>query len=87
MTLLRTYLVMAVLRGVATVMAVLVAITCVIEFVQQLNDVGTGDYGVQTALIYIALRVPQHVFQTLPCFIAVRPSRSCDDLQTAGTTY
>jgi len=66
MTLLRTYLVMAVLRGVATVMAVLVAITCVIEFVQQLNDVGTGDYGVQTALIYIALRVPRTVFQTLP---------------------
>ena len=45
MTLLRTYIVLAVLRGVATVMAVLIAVTCVIEFVGQLNDVGTGDYG------------------------------------------
>jgi lipopolysaccharide export system permease protein len=66
MTLLRTYLVMAVLRGVATVMAVLVTITCAIEFVQQLNDVGTGDYGLRTALLYIALRVPRTIFTTLP---------------------
>jgi lipopolysaccharide export system permease protein len=66
MTLLRTYLVMAVLRGVATVLAVLVAVTCVIEFVGQLNDVGTGDYGLQDALIYVGLGVPRTIFQTLP---------------------
>ena len=66
MTLLRTYIVLAVLRGVATVMAVLIAVTCVIEFVGQLNDVGTGDYGLQAALIYIGLRVPRTVFTTLP---------------------
>lgn len=66
MTLLRTYLVLAVLRGVATVLAVLVAVTCVIEFVGQLNDVGTGDYGLQDALIYIGLGIPGNVFTTLP---------------------
>ena len=66
MTLLRTYIVLAVLRGVATVMAVLVAVTCVIEFVGQLNDVGTGDYALQTALIYIGLRVPGRIFDMLP---------------------
>lgn len=66
MTLLRGYLAMAVLRGVGTVLAVLVAITCVIEFVGQLNDVGTGDYGLQQALTYIGLRVPRTVFTTLP---------------------
>jgi len=66
MTLLRTYIVLAVLRGVATVMAVLIAVTCVIEFVGQLNDVVTGDYGLQAALIYIGLRVPRTVFTTLP---------------------
>ena len=66
MTLLRTYIVLAVLRGVATVMAVLVAVTCVIEFVGQINDVGTGDYALQTALIYIGLRVPGRIFTMLP---------------------
>ena len=66
MTLLRGYLVMAVFRGVATVLAVLVAVTCAIEFVGQLNDVGTGDYDLQAALTYVALRVPRTIFTTLP---------------------
>jgi lipopolysaccharide export system permease protein len=66
MTLLRTYLVMAVFRGVATVLAVLVAVTCAIEFVGQLNDVGTGDYNLQAAVTYVGLRVPRTIFTTLP---------------------
>lgn len=66
MMLLRAYLVKAVLRGVATVLAVLVAVTSVIEFVNQLNDVGTGDYGLQQALTFIALRIPRTIFITLP---------------------
>ena len=66
MTLLRGYLVMAVFRGVATVLAVLVVVTCAIEFVQQLNDVGTGDYDLQAALTFVGLRVPRTVFVTLP---------------------
>ncbi len=66
MTLLRLYLVKAVFRGVATVLAVLVAVTCAIEFVGQLNDVGMGDYDLQAALTYIALRMPRTIFNTLP---------------------
>jgi lipopolysaccharide export system permease protein len=66
MMLLRVYLVKAVLRGVATVLAVLVAVTSVIELVGQLNDVGTGDYGLQQAVLYIALNIPRTIFTTLP---------------------
>lgn len=66
MTLLRTYLAFAVLRGVATVLIVLVAVTSAIEFVGQLNDVGTGDYGLKTALTFVGLRVPRTIFVTLP---------------------
>jgi lipopolysaccharide export system permease protein len=65
-TLLRGYLVMAVFRGVATVLAVLVVVTSAIEFVGQLNDVGTGDYNLQAALSYIGLRIPRTIFITLP---------------------
>jgi lipopolysaccharide export system permease protein len=65
-TLLRGYLVFAVFRGVATVLAVLVVVTSAIEFVGQLNDVGTGDYDLQAALIYIGLRIPRTIFTTLP---------------------
>jgi lipopolysaccharide export system permease protein len=66
MTLLRTYIVLAVLRGVGTVMAVLVAVTGVIELVGQLNDVGTGDYDLQAALTYVGLQIPRTIFVTLP---------------------
>lgn len=66
MTLLRTYLVGAVLRGVATVSLVLVVVTSVMELVGQLNDVGTGDYGVQQAIAFIGLRIPRTIFNTLP---------------------
>jgi lipopolysaccharide export system permease protein len=66
MTLLRTYLAFAVLRGVAVVLAVLIVVTSGVEFVQQLNDVGTGDYGIETALAFVGLRVPRTIFATLP---------------------
>jgi lipopolysaccharide export system permease protein len=66
MTLLRRYLVMAVFRGVATVLAVLVAVTSAIELVGQLNDVGTGDYDLLAALSYVGLRMPRTIFATLP---------------------
>lgn len=66
MTLLRTYIMLTVLRGVATVLAVLVAVTSAVELVGQLNDVGNGDYDLRAALTYVALRIPRTVFTTLP---------------------
>jgi lipopolysaccharide export system permease protein len=66
MTLLRTYIMLSVLRGVATVVAVLVAVTSAIELVGQLNDVGNGDYNLRAALTYVGLRIPRTVFETLP---------------------
>jgi lipopolysaccharide export system permease protein len=65
-TLLRGYIVGALLRGVAVVLAVLVVVTAAIELVGQLNDVGTGGYDLQTALTFVALRVPRTVFNSLP---------------------
>lgn len=66
MTLLRGYIVGALLRGVALVLTVLVVVTAAIELVGQLNDVGTGEYDLRAALTYVALRVPRTVFTTLP---------------------
>ena len=66
MTLLRRYLIMSVLRGVALTMTVLVAVMSGIEFVGQLNDVGSGGYDLSSALAYVLLRVPRTIFSTLP---------------------
>jgi lipopolysaccharide export system permease protein len=66
MTLLRSYIMRAVFQGVATVLAVLVAVMAAVELVTQLDDVGTGDYGLAAALAYVAMRVPRAIFTTLP---------------------
>jgi lipopolysaccharide export system permease protein len=66
MNILRRYIVTAVLRGVASVLAVLVVVTSAIEFVGQLNDVGTGEYDLRAAIVYVALRIPRTVFETMP---------------------
>ena len=66
MTLLRGYIVGALLRGVALVLTVLVLVTAALELVNQLNDVGTGEYDLRTALTYTLLRVPRTIFTTLP---------------------
>lgn len=66
MTLLRTYIVLAVLRGVALTLLVLLAVTSGIELVSQLGDVGTGNYDLATALTYVLLRVPRTMFSVLP---------------------
>lgn len=66
MTLLRTYLVRSVLSGVAVTLLVLLAVTSGIEFVGQLNDVGSGNYDIWSALTYVVLRAPRTIFSTLP---------------------
>jgi lipopolysaccharide export system permease protein len=66
MTLLRGYIIAAVLRGVGTALAVVVAVAGGIEFVGQLQDIGTGSFTAVTAFTYVALRVPRTIFETLP---------------------
>ena len=66
MTLLRGYIMFSLFRGVATALAVLVGVFAGIEFVGQLNDVGTGDFGLTQALIYVLLRLPRKILESLP---------------------
>ena len=66
MNLLDRYIAVAVLRGVAMVVFVLIAVGTFIEFMGQLEDVGTGQYELSDAITYVALRMPRLVFQLLP---------------------
>jgi len=65
-TLLRGYIIFTLFRGVATVLAVLVVVFAGIEFVAQMGDLGTGDYGLAQAVTYVLLRVPRKIFDSLP---------------------
>ncbi len=66
MRLLRQYIVISVLKGVATVLAALLAIGSVAGFVGQMNSVGSGDYGLNDAMLYVVLRIPRLIFEMLP---------------------
>ena len=66
MTLLRGYIVMAMVRGVGLALTVIVAIYGSIDLVSQLHDLGTGSYGFPQLLSYVLLRLPRKVFDTLP---------------------
>ena len=66
MNILDRYIVVTILKSVLTVILVVLGVVTVIEFVGQLDDVGTAQYGFQHALAYVALRIPRTIFQILP---------------------
>lgn len=66
MKILDRYLGRAVLQGALLVLLVLVALMTVIDFVVELADVGTGNYGLLQAIEYIALTMPRRTFEMLP---------------------
>lgn len=63
---LRRYLMFTVLKSVALVLLVLLTIGGVIEFVGQVDDVGTADYGMFQAISYVLLLTPRRVYDLLP---------------------
>ena len=66
MNLLRGYIVMSVLRGVALALTVIVCVYASIDFVSQLHDLGSGSYGFPQLVAYVLLRLPRKIFDTLP---------------------
>jgi lipopolysaccharide export system permease protein len=60
------YLVGEVLRGVALTLTVLAAIVAFVDFVGQLDEVGTSDYGISQAAAYVALGLPGSIVELLP---------------------
>jgi len=66
MTLLDRYLARQILWYTLLVMAVLLTLSALFEFLGQQDDVGTGSYDMGDALFYTALRLPDTFFQLLP---------------------
>ncbi len=60
------YIVAAIVRNVALVLFVLVTVTTLFLFVSQLDDIGEANYGMREAILYVALRVPRAIVESLP---------------------
>ena len=66
MNLLDRYIASVILKGVASVVLVLLAVVTAVEFVGQLDDIGTAQYRMSDAFAYVALRIPRSILQMLP---------------------
>lgn len=66
MKILDRYIGRAVLQGALLVWLILVALLTVIDFVVELADIGTGNYGLWQALEYVALTLPRRAYEMLP---------------------
>lgn len=66
MRLVRGYCGSAIVRATLIVLAVLLALGGFFEFVGQLDDIGTGNYGVAHGLGYALMKLPELAFVMLP---------------------
>ncbi|MBA3562939.1 MAG: LPS export ABC transporter permease LptG [Gammaproteobacteria bacterium] len=65
-SLLDRYLLRAILATTGLVLFVLLALGGFIDFIAQLDGVGTGTFGVREAIFFVLLRLPQSAFEMLP---------------------
>lgn len=66
MRVIRRYMFRAIASATALVMAVLLGLAVFLEFVTQLDDIGTGEYGLLQAIVYAFLKLPNFAYQMLP---------------------
>lgn len=71
MKLFDVYLIRAIFAATALVLAVLLAVAAFSEFVGQLDDIGTGEYGTLDATLFTALRLPILAVQMLPMALLI----------------
>jgi lipopolysaccharide export system permease protein len=66
MRILRRYLFRTILVMTILVLSVLLALGLFIEFVDEISDIGTSDYGPLDALVFAALQLPHYAYNMLP---------------------
>jgi len=66
MKVIRRYLFRSIIGMIALVLSVLLGLAAFIEFVTQLDDIGTGGYGIFQAFIYTLFKLPNLAYQMLP---------------------
>lgn len=66
MKILQRYLAITVIKSIMLAMLLLAAISGVIELLHEMSNVGTGNYNITAALIYVITTVPQHIYEFSP---------------------
>ena len=63
------YIAKTVVTGCLVASFVMLSIFVFVDFVAQLDDVGTGDYGALQAAIFVLLRLPQRLYELSPSIL------------------
>jgi len=63
------YIAKAVISGCLMACFIMLSIFVFIDFVSQLNSVGTGDYGALQAAVFVLLRLPQRLYDLAPSIL------------------
>lgn len=63
------YIAKTVVSGCVLASFVMLSIFAFVDFIAQLNDVGTGDYGSFQAAVYVLLRLPQRLYELSPSIL------------------
>jgi len=66
MNVLVRYVISEILRNVALVLSVLVAVSSLFLFVSQLDDIGVANFGFREAILFVVLRMPRAIVESLP---------------------
>ena len=66
MTKLERYFSWQVLRATLLVLLLLFGINFFMQLITQVNDIGTGSYGVAQALLFVLMQMPQNIYQYFP---------------------
>ena len=66
MSLLDLYIGRTIVHQALVVMAVLVGLFALVIFIDQIDDIGSGDYGVMRAFVFVGLSVPRIVYEVFP---------------------
>jgi lipopolysaccharide export system permease protein len=84
MKVIRRYLFRSIIGMVLLVLSVLLGLAAFIEFVTQLDDIGSGSYGVFQAFIYTLLKLPNLASQMLPMAVLLGALLGLGDLANHG---
>ena len=63
------YIAKTVITGCLLASFVMLSIFAFVDFVSQLNNVGTGDYGALQAIVFVLLRLPQRLYELSPSIL------------------
>jgi lipopolysaccharide export system permease protein len=71
MKILHRYIAKSVIAATALVLLVMVGLIFIIDFLEELKDVGSGDYGFAQAFVHVLLEAPRHLYQFFPMLVLI----------------